>query len=154
MFRLPSSPLLLFWWNLNKSSSGHLQFLWGVIRFLWWIADSWEHCSAPVILEVPTNSANCGQNLCNVWKKPTTSSFAALFVDALHHNSPQWGKTSGSESIVHLEHGISVVTLLCSIEMEKKKIESHLIGPRMSNTYIAVCGWAYSPINSIKIQRG
>lgn len=49
---------------------------------------------------------------------------------------------------------ISVVTLLCSIEMEKKKIESHLIGPRMSNTYIAVCGWAYSPINSIKIQRG
>lgn len=43
---------------LNKAISGHLQFLWSVIRFLWWILDSWEHCSAPAILENQTDSAN------------------------------------------------------------------------------------------------
>lgn len=44
---------------LNKAISGHLQFLWRVIRFLWWILDSWEHGPTPAILEIQTDSANC-----------------------------------------------------------------------------------------------
>lgn len=44
---------------LNKAISGHLQFLWGVIRFLWWILDSWEHGPTPAIFEIQTDSANC-----------------------------------------------------------------------------------------------